>query len=185
MCTVSAITEFVMKKVRKGEKFGRGRREGGWKDTGIRVIALLSRFGQAIGGWHVFRQVVHFSTVIDPSQLLSGGRGRRVGSGQQRVGFVIFDLLVGDGGFRVRQHRIARETERGQRRAGHVEARHVHEGFLGGFSRQRDRHDGPREVDCGGSGAGGGRVQRGAGVRHFARRAWLAAWLAVARVTLS
>jgi hypothetical protein len=35
MCTGSAITEFVMKKVRKGKKIGSGGREREWKDTGI------------------------------------------------------------------------------------------------------------------------------------------------------
>jgi hypothetical protein len=35
MCTGSAITEFVMKKVRRGKRVDSGGGEREWKDTGI------------------------------------------------------------------------------------------------------------------------------------------------------
>lgn len=116
-------------------------------------FALLSKLRQLI----VVGHALFFSMVIHPSHLFSVERWRAGFSVRllpvQLVGFVSFDLFVGDGG--LRQRRIARETERGQRRVGHVDGRHVHDVFLGGFSHQRDRHDEPREVDFGGSVAGG------------------------------
>ena len=61
----------------------------------------------------------------------------------------------------------------------------VHDVFLVGFSQiQRDHHDGRREVDFGGSGAGVGCVR----VRRWAGVVWhlhiLVPWLAVARLKL-